>query len=206
MRYLFIILAFISLSGYSQSVHIDGPTGTAADLSVASSADSADIVLFEQSGTSKSITAHALHTYAHDMGATSLSTEGTQTIGTGGPFEKLYEGNMAYTAGYLEGFTESNGRLTYTGTVTDHIIIICDLTIHSGETAQRVQFRIAINGSTLQGSNQSTDFTATTLDASIGLNWIGELETNDYIEIFGTSDTNGDEFDIHSLTLSVFRH
>ena len=206
MRILTIILLLFSLSGYSQSVHIDGATGRVSDLPAVTSADSADYVILEHSDSSKRITVGNLHTYSHDMGSTYLSTEGTQTIGTGGTFEKLFEGAMAYTGLHLTRFTESNGRLTYTGATFDHFLIICTLTVEAGETAQRVQFRLAQDGTTIAGTNQSYDFTATTIDCSISLNWVTELATNGYIEVFGTSDTNGDTFDIHNLTLSVFKH
>jgi len=37
------------------------------------------------------------------------------------------------------------------------------------------------------------------------LNWL-EMVTNDYIEVFGTSDTNADTFDINNLVLTVVKH
>jgi hypothetical protein len=206
MRWVAIILLFFSIAGFSQSVKIDGPTGTPVDLTVTADVDSADLIFVGQAGVSKVANVHTIHEYGQHMGATYLSTPGTQTIGTGGTFERLYEGAMAYTAGIISGFTESNGRLTYIGDDVDNFIVLCSMTISAGEAAQVVQIRIAKNGTTIAATNMIYTFTATILDAAVGVNWILELNTNDYIEIWGTSDTNADEFTIQSLTMSIFRH
>ena len=139
-------------------------------------------------------------------GQTYISTPGVQTIGTGGTFEKLYEGAMAYTSSHPYNCTCSNGRLTYTGTPTIHATVVCNLTIQSGEAAQVLNFRIAENGTSIVGSNQTKTYVAQTVDRSAGLNWLVELATNDYIEIYGTSDTNGDTFTVQSLSLFVVKH
>ena len=142
----------------------------------------------------------------YECGFTYVSTPGQMTIATGGTFEKLYEDNIAYTGGHLYNFTESNGRLTYTGTATVHMTIICNVSIESDEVAQIVQLRIAENGTTIAGSNMTREFTTQNKDSCVGLNWLVELETNDYIEIFGTSDTDADQFQVNNLTLTVSRH
>ena len=206
MNKLTIILLFLPFAVFSQSVKVDGPTGQVSDLVEISSVDSSDLMIVERSDSSKKVTAFDFHGSFHSMGSSYLSTEGTQTIGTGGTFEKLFEGAMAYSGNHLENFTQSNGRLTYTGVNFEHFLVICNMTIHSGETAQRIQCRIAENGTSIEGSNQAIDFTATTLDLPLGLVWVVELAPNDYIEIYGTSDTNGDEFDIHNLVFTLFAH
>ena len=142
----------------------------------------------------------------HVAGLTYLSTAGIQTIATGLTFEVLYEGNMAYTGDHLNNFTESNGRLTYTGTPTINATINCNLTAQSGEAAQVLQFRLAENGTTIAGTNTTCTYVSQTVDRSAGMNWLLELATNDYIEVFGTSDTNGDVFTIVNLTLSIVKH
>jgi len=143
---------------------------------------------------------------SHAGGLTYISTGGTQTIGTGGTFEKLYEGTMAYTSGHLHSFTESNGRLTYTGTPTIHVTITCNISIQSGETEQLTQFRIAKNGTTIEATNMARKFTNQNKDSCVGLNWMLEMDTNDYIEIYGTSDTTSDTFDINHMTLTIVKH
>ena len=139
----------------------------------------------------------------HNSAFAYMSTSGTQTIDSNATFEKLDEGTIAYTAGNLENFTHSDGRLTYTGTLTKHFFATVNLSIRSGETAQTVQIRLAKNGATIAGTNMSTDFTAQTKDGCAGLNWLFSLATNDYIEIFGVSDTDGDTFDVNNMTISV---
>ena len=139
-------------------------------------------------------------------GLTYISTSGTQTIGTGGTFEKLYEGAMVYTGAHLYGFTESNGRLTYTGTKTKHFTIMSHTTIESDEAAALVQVRLAKDGTTIAGTNTQHDYTAVDTDADLSFSWLMELSTNEYLEIYGTSDTNGDTFVVHNLTLTVVEH
>lgn len=139
-------------------------------------------------------------------GFTYVSTPGTMTIATGGTFEKLHEGAIAYTAGHLNNFTESNGRLTYTGVIMIHATVNVSMSIKSDETAQLTQFRITKNGTTIAGSNMASDFVATDHDACVSLGWLLELVTGDYIEVFGTSDTNADTFLINNLTLIIAEH
>ena len=139
----------------------------------------------------------------HNSAFAYMSTSGTQTIDSNATFEKLDEGAIAYTAGNLENFTHSDGRLTYIGTLTKHFFATVNLSIQSGETAQTVQIRMAKNGATVAGTNMSTDFTAQTKDGCAGLNWLFSLATNDYIEVFGVSDTDGDTFDVNNMTISV---
>jgi len=45
MRILTIILLFFSLAGFSQSVHIDGPTGKVSDLTAVTSAEGTDPII-----------------------------------------------------------------------------------------------------------------------------------------------------------------
>jgi len=56
MKYLFIILAFISLSAFSQSVKIDGPTGRFGDLTESTTVEFADLMVVERDDTTRKIT------------------------------------------------------------------------------------------------------------------------------------------------------
>lgn len=59
-----------------------------------------------------------------------VSTGGTQTINTGGTFEKIDEGTIAYIAGGgLSHFTHSDGRLTYTNGDSSCVHINCNVGI-----------------------------------------------------------------------------
>ena len=142
----------------------------------------------------------------HSGGLAYVSTEGTQTIGTGGTFERLNEGAIAYTSDHLSDFTHDDGRLTYTGTVTKHFAISANVTIESDEVTALVQIRLAKGGSTIAGTNMQEDYTVQDTDASMGFCWILELATNEYVEVFGTSDTNGDTFVLHNLTMCIKQH
>lgn len=142
----------------------------------------------------------------HSGGMVWVSTSGTQTIGTGGTFERLNEGAIAYTANHLHDFTHSDGRLTYTGTATKHFCVAVFPNIESHEASAKVQIRIALNGTTIAGTNQAHDYRATDTDAVIPTKWLLELSTNDYIELFGTSDTSSDTFELLSGALIISEH
>ena len=139
-------------------------------------------------------------------GLTYVSTPGTQTINTGGTFERLNEGAIAYTSAHLYNFTHDDGRLTYTGTPTIHVTITVALAAESGETAQVTNFRIAKDGTTIAATNMPITFTALDYAANTPLKWLDEVATNSYYEIFGTSDTDADEFDINTLVFTITEH
>jgi len=50
------------------------------------------------------------------------------------------------------------------------------------------------------------EFVAQSTDSNIVLKWLDEFATNQFIEIFGTSDTNADKFDINNLVLTITSH
>lgn len=142
----------------------------------------------------------------HSGGLTYVSTEGTQTIGTGGTFERLNEGAIAYTSDHLGDFTHSDGRLTYTGTPNRHFVVAVNASIESDEANALIQIRLAKGGSTIVGTNMQHDYTAVDTDASMGFTWLLELATNEYLEVYGTSDQNGDTFVVHNLVMTIGQH
>ena len=142
----------------------------------------------------------------HSGGMSYVSTSGTQTIGTGGTFERLNEGAIAYTASHLHSFTHSDGRLTYTGTNTKHFDIAVYVNIESDEAAALVEIILAKGGATISGTEMRHDYRATDTDAVLSFGWLLELATNEYIEVFGTSDTNGDTFFVHNLQMIINEH
>lgn len=145
-------------------------------------------------------------TIYHEGGLAYVSTPGTMIINTGGTFEKLDEGNIAYTADHLNFFTHDDGRLTYTGTHALHVTIRGTVSLENGEVTQVIQLRLAKNGTTIAGTTMTREFVAVSTDTAIPLGWLDELVTDDYYEIYGTSDTNADEFDINNLTLTITKH
>ncbi len=142
----------------------------------------------------------------HASGGAFISTPGTQTINTGGTFERLNEGNIAYTGMHLHDFTHDDGRVTYTRDEDINMTVHATISIESGETSQEVQFRIAKNGTSIEGSTMQVDFSAVNGNAAVPLLWPLDMVQNDYVEIWGTSDTNSDEFVLLHLTFFIETH
>ena len=122
MRYLTIILLFVSLAGFSQSVKIDGPTGTADDLTVATSADSADILFLYQSDTSKSITVYALHAADYGEMGNIYGSSATEVLHSADEWHAMFHTNITGSAPHLNsGFSfvagkDGSGTTTTAGT------------------------------------------------------------------------------------------
>ena len=137
---------------------------------------------------------------------TYISTEGLMTIGTGGTFERLNEGAIAYTGSHLHDFTHDDGRLTYTGTNTKHFTIDISINIEGEESNQRVEIQLYKDGALITEIKDRHDFTAVDTDDSVGFTWLLEMATNEYVEIHGTSDTNADEFTVLGGSMVISQH
>ncbi len=142
----------------------------------------------------------------HASGQTYVSTPGTQTINTGGTFERLNEGAIAYTGDHLHEFTHDDGRLTYTSPTEISMTVAATVSVESGETAQVIQFRIAKNGTTIASTNMPVTFSAVNKNAAVPLFTLLDMAQNDYVEVWATSDTNGDEMIINNLTMGITKH
>lgn len=142
----------------------------------------------------------------HASGLAYISTPGTQTIETGGTFERLNEGAIAYTGAHLHEFTHSDGRLTYTSVTPISLTVNATISVESAEVVQEIQFRIAQNGTTIAGTTMQVEFNAVNGNAALPLLWAVDMEQNDYVEVWGTSDTNGDQFILNNLTLFIAKH
>ena len=132
-----------------------------------------------------------------------VSTSGIVTISTGGTYQKVSGGNIAYTSAELLHFTHNAGRLTYTETHALVFIVTAFISIESGETAQDVSIRIAQTGPSIAGTTMERDFNAVNRPSALGVTWILELVADDYVELFCTSDANSDEIIINNLTFSI---
>ncbi len=143
-------------------------------------------------------------THNHSSGLMFISTPGTFAITTGGTFEKLIGGAIDYSSDHLEDFNETtNGRLTYTGTLTKHFTVAVYSSIESGENTQEIEIRIAEGGSPIFGSEQEQTYSVINNHNTIPTGYIVELATNEYIEVFITSDTNGDNVIAHSCVVVI---
>ena len=132
-----------------------------------------------------------------------VSTGGTQTIETGGTFERLDEGAIAYTGRHLHNFTHADGRLTYTGTPTKHFAILVHLSVESNEAAALVQLQLYKDGALIPLSNDQNDYTATDTDKGLTIVWLEEFATDEYVELWGTSDTNDDTFVLNGGSMVI---
>ena len=139
-------------------------------------------------------------------GMTYVSTEGLMTIGTGGTFERLNEGNIAYTGAHLHDFTHDDGRLTYTGTNTKCFTINISINIEGEEANQRVEIQLYKDGALITEIKDRHDFTAVDTDDSVGFTWLLDMATNEYVEIHGTSDVNADEFTVLGGSMVISQH
>jgi len=137
---------------------------------------------------------------------TYVSTEGLMTIGTGGTFERLNEGAIAYTGSHLHDFTHDDGRLTYTGTNTKHFTINISINIEGEESNQRVEIQLYKDGALITEIKDRHDFTAVDTDDSVGFTWLLDMATNEYVEIHGTSDVNADEFTVLGGSMVISQH
>jgi len=139
-------------------------------------------------------------------GMTYVSTEGLMTIGTGGTFERLNEGAIAYTGAHLHDFTHDDGRLTYTGTNTKHFTIDISINIEGEESNQRVEIQLYKDGALITEIKDRHDFTAVDTDDSVGFTWLLTMATNEYVEIHGTSDVDADEFTVLGGSMVISQH
>jgi len=135
-----------------------------------------------------------------------VSTAGTQTIGTGGTFERLNEGAIAYTGAHLHDFTHDDGRLTYTGTNTKHFTIRVNFNIEGDEVAQLIALQLYKDGALIAATNDQHDYNVQDSDDSIGFAWLVEMATDEYVEVWGTSDTNADEFTLIGGSMVISQH
>jgi hypothetical protein len=143
----------------------------------------------------------------HASGLMYVSTGGTVTITTGGTYQKMLGGAVDYTAAHLEDVNETtNGRLTYIGTATKHFLVTINATIESGEANQEIQIRVAENAASIAGSDQSQAYGAVNNHNTIATAYLVELATNDYIEVFITSDQDSDAIIVHSCVLTLIEY
>jgi hypothetical protein len=124
-----------------------------------------------------------------------------QSITTANVFEKA--GQASVVMGSLNLFTHSTGRLTYTGSVTKQFKIQGSCNITCTSTSQTISIRIAINGTTLIGSENITVVSATGRWEGLTPQIITNLSTNDFIEIYVTNSSNGGAVNQRTMNLII---
>lgn len=125
-----------------------------------------------------------LYVAAGDAAATNVTTGGTfvKTAGT-------------TTAGLLRGFTHTNGRLTYHGAGgVFRVQAVATITVNlSGGT---VHLQIAKNGTPIASSEQHRKVAAASDLGNMGCLVAVELERDDYLELYCTTDVGQDNKEI----------
>ena len=78
--------------------------------------------------------------------------------------------------------------------------------IEGDEAAQLVQLQLYKDGALIPATNDQHDYIAADTDDSIGFTWLLEMATDEYVEIWGTSDTSGDTFFLHNGSIVISQH
>jgi hypothetical protein len=123
------------------------------------------------------------------------------TIASSGTYTKILGSTSAGSIVQRFDVSTSN-KAIYTGSLTDNFIVHVVLTF-TGTNNDDLSFKIAKNGVEIDSSQLSRTVVGTGNYASVALQDIVELSTNDYIEVFATNDTNTNNIIIKDLNVIV---
>ena len=201
MKYIYIILLLFSITGYSQFVKIDGPTGQISDLPALVIVDSADYVIVEHNDSSKKVTFSDFTTVPHGAWAFYDSST-TLDMSTGAWSMITNAWNTLFTeedADYLT-FAGDSITLTYAG---DYISIA---SISFGGTAGDLyQFSYFKNGvlieyCTINRSTSQTDVGNLSLPV-----YLFGIEAGDDITMKVRNTASDDDATIVAVTWIIWR-
>lgn len=109
------------------------------------------------------------------------------------------------TAGsFIEKFTHTNNRLTYTGAFTGFYKVTAIITLTSGNN-NVVQLRVAVNGTTSIPSTSQTTTSGAGKSENVSCSDIVSLATNDYIEIFTANTTGSNNITVSEINVILER-
>lgn len=112
--------------------------------------------------------------------------------------------NATYSAGQLQGFTHSNGRLTYTDSETRDFEIECNLTATYNGSSNNTTIMIAKNGTLISKSRMGVFLGGVTpAPASDPVGCFETLNTGDYIEAWIENNTGTDDPIVQDLNCRV---
>ena len=99
-----------------------------------------------------------------------------------------------FESGILDGFTLDDGRLIYTGAETRTFLLVANFGISTSIVAGATVTTGLSKGGTDPTAEQAQDLVlADNTDAKVGgLNQLVSLKTNEYLELWGSSDATGD--------------
>ena len=109
------------------------------------------------------------------------------------------------TAGPLNNFTHSSGRLTYTGSATKVCRVSVSLTAYMTGTAAAgvTSYQIYKNGSPVAESQTQQYLSTTNIKGSVSLTSLVTLTPNDYLELWVTTDNTVRSLVIYYLNFNV---
>lgn len=139
-----------------------------------------------------------VETFTPPYGSYYLSSAAETSVSIAGTYVKV-AGTTA--ANNLRDFTHSSGRLTYTGTVAQHFHLASTISFTAAGNNKLIAFKLAKNGTVVDGS-YTPRFVSTGADVgSLALHWDEMLDPNDYLEIWGTNETDTTNFTAQALYL-----
>lgn len=131
-----------------------------------------------------------------------LTTGITTPIPVVGTFYKLLG---TTTAGdYIQRFTVTDNRATYIGAISSQFLITMSLSASSGNN-QLLRFRIAKNGITIASGEVDETTNSANKVSNLSSSTIVSLNTGDYLEIFGTNNTNTTDILPVKMTVTIIK-
>lgn len=130
-----------------------------------------------------------LYTGTGSHGEAFFSTPGTTTLAAATPAKAA----GATTGWHLHGFTHTDNRLTYQG-ITEHFFRVrATTTVTKSDAGSTVaHIYVAVNGSVQPGLQISQSMSGSTDKVAMSLSGTIELGTNDYVELWVSTDDGDD--------------
>lgn len=116
-------------------------------------------------------------------------------------FEKI--AGTTIEQGYVNHFSHSNNRATYTGPSTKWFLVTATASISAPNSANAFRMRIAKNGTTIPESGSRTRTQANAVAEYIACQCVVQLATNEYIEIFVRNTTSTQTLTAQMLNVFV---
>lgn len=107
------------------------------------------------------------------------------------------------TAVTLNGFAHSNNRLTYTGSERRMFWVDVNASVQSASNNRVLGFALYKNGILVSGSRIITRTEGNNSRAMPGISVPVMLAQGDYIEVWGTNDTNASNFTVNEMQVVV---
>jgi hypothetical protein len=116
---------------------------------------------------------------------------------------KFYKMTNVTTAGLMNNFTHTTGRLTYSGTgpKTFHVNISLDAQV--SQANQIIGFQIYVDGVAVAKSNATCMIQNIPDRQHLSLNSLVSLTTNDYVELYVTNNTDNASVNISDINFII---